>query len=145
MASRVIGSAIGVVAAPPDATWRALLAILPELEGLDRTMLEQLDEPRTFTVPIGQPPIGTALVDVDALRRKMSQTGQWWYQGVVTVTAHAEGSTVTRTINNVAPWWTGWLVPFVHHHDGIGLRAQHELLLRVLGERLGCRAYVLPD
>ena len=143
MFSRVIGSAAGIVAAPPEATWRALLAILPEVAGLDATMLGRLEEPRTFTVPIGQPPIGTAQVIVDPRRLEVSQKGQWWYQGVVMVTAHVNGSTVTRTINNVAPGWTGLLVPFVHRHDGGALQSQHAGLLRAIGERLGCRACVI--
>ena len=138
-----LGSVTGTVAAPPEAVWRALVEILPELAGLDRTMLVRLEEPRTFTVPIGEPPIGTAAVDVDPARCEVSQKGQWWYQGVVTVTPHTEGSTVTRTINNVAPGWTRWLVAFVQRHDARLLRLQHAALLRALGDQLGCRVSVV--
>ena len=145
MASSVVASVAGIVAAPPEVTWRALLTILPEVAGLDATMLGRLEEPRAFTVSIGQPPIGTAQVVVDPRRLEVSQKGQWWYQGVVMVTAHANGSTVTRTINNVASGWTGLLVPFVHRHDGGALQSQHAALLRAIGARLGCRAYVITD
>ena len=141
--STEVGSVTGSVAAPPDAVWRALIDILPELAGLDRSMLGQLEQPRSFTVSIGEPPVGTAAVAVDPQRREVSQKGQWWYQGVVTVAPYAEGSTVTRTINNVAPGLTRWLVPFVHRHDPHALKSQHAALLRAIGQRLGCRATLL--
>ena len=135
-----LGSVSGIVAAHPDDVWRALLAVLPELAGLDRTVLGQLTQRRTFTVPIGDPAVGTTTVDVDPQRREVSQKGQWWYQGVVAVAAHTDGSTITRTIINVAPGWRRWLVPFVHRHDAHALQSQHEALLRALGERLGACA-----
>ena len=141
--STQIGTVAGLVAAPPDAVWRALIEILPELAGLDRSMLGQLEQPRTYTVPIGDPPVGTATVAVDPQRREVSQKGQWWYQGVVTVAPYAEGSTVTRTINNVAPGLTRWLVPFVYRHDARALQSQHEALLRAVGDQLGCRVSVV--
>ena len=145
LVASVLGSVTGIVAATPDATWRALLAILPELGALDATTLGQLEQPRSFTVQIGHPTVATASVDVDPLRREVSQKGEWWYQGIVTVAPHAEGSSVTRMINNVAPGWTRWLVPFVHRHSDLAMRSQHEALLRALGARLGCRAALIAN
>ena len=33
--------------------------------------------------------------------------------------------------------------PFVHRHDGLALRSQHEVLLRAIGGRLGCRVSLI--
>jgi hypothetical protein len=108
----------GIVAAPVEATWVALLAVVPELQLL--------------------PPAAAVRTEVDVARHEVAQQGEWWYRGVVTVTAAASGSVVTRAIHNVAPGWSGWLVPFVHHHDEAAFRAAHEALLRAIAERLGC-------
>jgi hypothetical protein len=135
-------SVTGVVEAPVDAVWRALLGIAPEVAGLDVAALAALDAPRTFAVPLGQPPVSMTHVEVDPGRREISQQGGWWYRGAIVVTPHATGSQVTRSITNVASASTGWLVRFVHRHDPAAFHAGHVALLRALGERLACRATI---
>jgi hypothetical protein len=128
----------GVVAAPPAAVWPVLLTVLPELAGLPPDALIGLDAPRTFTVLLGSPPVATAQVAVDPLRHEVALQGEWWYRGVVAVNAAADGARITRSIHNVAPGWSGWLVPFVHRHDEQAFRTGHEALLRSIASRLAC-------
>jgi hypothetical protein len=127
----------GVVAAPPAAVWPVLLTVLPELAGLPPDALIGLDAPRTFTVPLGSPPVATAQVAVDPLR-EVAQQGEWWYRGFVALSAAPDGARITRSIHNVAPGWSGWLVPFVHRHDEQAFRTGHEALLRSVASRLSC-------
>ena len=131
-------SVTGVVAAPPAAVWPVLLTVLPELAGLPPDALIGLDAPRTFTVPLGSPPGATAQVAVDPLRHEVAQQGEWWYRGVVALSAVPDGARMTRSIHNVAPGWSGWLVPFVHRHDDRAFRTGHEALLRSVASRLAC-------
>lgn len=133
---RLLGSATGVLQAPLAETWRAMLSVLPELSGLDVGTIVRLDTPRTFIVPLGEPPVSQTRVDVDPIELRVSQTGQWWYCGVVKVTAHAAGTAVTRSVYNVAPGLSAWLVPFVHRHDQVALEFAHESFLRAIGEVL---------
>lgn len=137
-------SVTGVIEAPVDAVWRALLGILPEVAGMDLDTLVTLDASRTFDVPLGQPPVSLTHVEVDPVRREVSQQGGWWYRGAVAVTPHAKGSEVTRSITNVASPATGWLVRFVHRHDERAFRAAHEALLRAVANRLACEWSLSP-
>jgi hypothetical protein len=134
----------GVVEAPVDAVWPALLGVAPEVAGMDVAALAALDAPRTFAVPLGQPPVSMTHVAVDPVRREVSQQGGWWYRGAVAVTPHPDGSEVTRSITNVASPATGWLVRFVHRHDERAFRAAHEALLRAVASRLACRWTLSP-
>jgi hypothetical protein len=110
----------GIVDAPVEATWQALLAVAPELQ------------PASALLGIH--------TDVDPARHEIAQHGEWWYRGVVGVAGAARpgASEITRAIYNVAPRWSGWLVPFVHRFDARALRGAHDALLRAVAERLGC-------
>jgi hypothetical protein len=138
MVGTPLWSGTGIVAAPVLGTWRALIAIVPELSALDRDLVLRLDAPRTFTVRLGDPPVATTHVDVDPVRCEIGQQGGWWYRGAVRLTAHPDGSQVTRTISNIASARSAWLVRLVHRQDPAQLRAAHDALLAALGERLGC-------
>jgi hypothetical protein len=116
--ARAAYSISGIVEASVEPTWEALLAVVPELH-----------------VASTVPGIRT---DVDPVRPVVSQQGEWWYRGVVSVGDRGDRSEITRAIYNVAPGWTSWLVPFVHRHDAHAFRAGHEALLRALAQRLGC-------
>ena len=133
---RLLGSATGTLAAPPAETWRALLSVLPEVAGLDAELIAKLGAPRTFIVPLGDPPVSKTSVEVDPVDLQVSQAGQWWYCGVVKVTAHESGSAVTRFVFNIAPGLSTWLVPLVHRHDQAALELAHDALLRAIREQL---------
>jgi hypothetical protein len=128
-----------------DAAWEALLAVAPELSGQDASALFALTGPRVIPVPIGRPPVATMNVELDPAARSFAMQGGWWYRGVVSVTAHADGSLVRRAIYNIAPAPTRWLVAFVHRHDDGAFRREHGLLLAGLGARLSCPARLLEE
>lgn len=120
MSDRPLHAVSGTVDAPIEATWQALLAVVPELQ------------PGAVI-----PGIHT---DVDPARHEIAQQGEWWYRGVVSVAAAARPGTseVTRAIYNVAPGLSRWMVPLVHRHDARALRGSHDALLRAVAARLGC-------
>ena len=118
MPHRPLHAISGLVEAPVEATWPALLAVVPELQP-------------GATIP-------GIHTDVDPARHQIAQQGEWWYRGVVAVNAAPDGTRITRSIHNIAPGWSGWLVPFVHRHDEHAFRAAHEALLRGVASRLAC-------
>ena len=126
MPHRPLHAISGLVEAPVEATWPALLAVVPELQP-------------GATIP-------GIHTDVDPARHQIAQQGEWWYCGVVTVAAAARpgASEITRAIYNVAPAVSRWMVPFVHRHDARAMRGAHEALLRAVAHRLGC-GYVIGD
>jgi hypothetical protein len=135
----------GVVAAPRDAVWRALLSITPELAGQDVSQLSTGAKVYRFVAPLGEAAAGTVKVEVNPALRSIARQGQWWYRGVTSVDAATEGSEVGMRVFNVAPLITRWLVPFVHHHDAIGFRTQHQRLVEALGNHLECAGHLLPE
>ena len=134
----------GVVAAPPDAVWRALLSVTPELADQDVSQLSTGAQVYRFVVALGEPAAGTVQVEVNPALRSIARQGQWWYRGVTSVDAATEGSEVGMQVFNVAPFITRWLVPLVHHHDPIGFRTQHQRLVEGLGKLLGRAGHLLP-
>jgi hypothetical protein len=144
MVNRLLWSVTGIVAAPPAAVWPVLLTLLPEVAAMDVAALAALEAPRTFAVPLGQPPVSMTHVEVDPVRREVSQQGGWWYRGAVVVTPHPDGSQVTRSITNVASARSSWLVRFVQRHDEHAFLTAHEALLRSVASRLACQWSLSP-
>ena len=50
--------------------------------------------------------------------------------------ADEAGSAVTRSVYNIAPGLSAWLVPFVHRHDQAALESAHESFLRAIRDKL---------
>ncbi len=135
----------GIVDAPVEKTWEALISLSSELAGTDTSGLAHADGIQVVSVSIGQSGAITVNVEVDPQARTITMQGQWWYRGVTAVEAHGDGSLLIRRIYNIAPPLTGWMVPFVHKHDDAAFRAQHETFLQRIGVQLQCDTRLLPQ
>ncbi|SDM10612.1 hypothetical protein [Nonomuraea jiangxiensis] len=117
MRKRLLTEVEGVVAAPVERVWRALLD--------DRPAYEMTTELGDHTV---------------------AYQGGWWYRGEWSVTAHPEGARVVLRVYNVADR-LGWGVPLANRFFvGFGARTRQTFAegLTALGERLGCPSRLLP-
>lgn len=84
----------------------------------------------------------------DRDRRQLTQEGQWWYRGVTTVEPHEKGALVTHEVFNIARTarWGVRLVLLQYRLNGMLPKLKTGNLperLAELGERLGCRAYLI--
>jgi hypothetical protein len=132
-----------VVEAAPDAVADVLLDVRPGGRSPLATTgrIEETDSGDEFVLLHD----GSRLtVVLDRAARSVSQQGEWWYRGVTSVEPDPRGSQVVHRIFNVAQG-NGWAVRFVSRGP---LRAAPETFaeqVRELGERLGTKAWVVPD
>jgi hypothetical protein len=136
-------SASGVVEAPVNDVWQALLEADAALTPADRTAIAH-DRSGQFTKTTGQPGQGRIHVEVDSARRSIAIQGEWWYRGVHSVESHERGSLLTYRVYNVAPgigWWAAQFVQGAQHARTMD--GQVQVLLRAIGQKLGCDAYLI--
>ncbi|MEV4072484.1 hypothetical protein [Nonomuraea fuscirosea] len=113
MRKKFITEVSGVVAAPVDRVWRALLDDRPRYE-----MKTELGE------------------------HTVAYQGGWWYRGEWAVVADPEGTRVIHRVYDVAErlsWAVTLVNKFFHGFDEQTRRSFAEGLARI-GERLGCAA-----
>ena len=113
MRKKLITEVAGVVTAPVEQVWRALLGDRPAYE---------------LTTELGD--------------HTVAYQGGWWYRGEWSVTAHPEGARVVHRVYNVAAWLR-WGVPLANRFfigfDETTREAFAEGLARMAKE-LGCSA-----
>jgi hypothetical protein len=80
--TRPMWIARGVVAAPRDAVWRALLAATPQLRGQDVARLSAGHEVHRLVVSLGDPLAGTARVEVDSTACRFRMQHQRLIEGL---------------------------------------------------------------
>jgi len=129
-------TAAGVVEAPVEQVWEALLAINPYLSVDDRQAIEKESGPLRFTANVGYARI---VLEVDKQRHSITDQGEWWYRGTQSVEPHQRGSLLVYRVYNIAPAASRWLVPFVVRNFDAVTRERLQQTLRTLGERLHCR------
>jgi len=130
----------GVVEAPPEAVAAVLLDVRPG--GRSPMAATGTAEPAggdVFTVTRGGSKL-TMAVDREALM--VTVRGEWWYEGVTTVSSDERGALVTYRILNVAPGQR-WAVRFVSRGPLNAAPANFAADLAALGTELNCRAYPL--
>jgi hypothetical protein len=130
----------GVVEAPPDAVAGILLDVRPG--GRSPLAATGVADPAggdVFTVTKNGSKL-TVAVDRDALM--VTVKGEWWYQGVTTVTPDERGSLVVYRIFNVATG-QGWAVRFVSRGPLNAAPADFAAQLATLGTELHCKAYAV--
>src|SRR4051794_17145672 len=150
----VLSEHVGVVAAPVGQVRPVVLAVRAgEFSGADVPLVlgRQADRrvvvtggPDVFQASVAGVPL---TIEVDHDGGWVQASGQWWYCGRITVEEGASGETVVRRRTfNRATGLGGKLVPFT---VGRGHRRHGELALRDLlddlSQRLGCKAWMLPD
>jgi hypothetical protein len=91
---------------------------------------------------------GYAKQTMDRRQRRVVQEGHWWYRGVTSVAPHEKGSLVTHQVFNIARknrWMVkGVLLQYRLNGSLPKLKAGNlPERLAGLGERLGCKAYLI--
>jgi hypothetical protein len=130
----------GVVEAPPEAVAAILLDVRPGGRSpLATTGTAEPDRGDVFTVTRDGSKL-TVAVDREALM--VTVKGEWWFQGVTTVSNDERGALVSYRIFNVAPGQR-WAVRFVSRGPLNAAPADFAAQLAALGTELGCKAYPL--
>lgn len=133
--------ASGVVEAPVEKVWEALLSVSPFLSPTDRRKIANYNDVRPFTIAVGEPGEGRLNLEVDKQHYSFAVQGEWWYRGVHSVEPHTRGSLLVYRVYNVAPgasWWIAQLVQGRNHARDV--KKQFRKTLRAVGERLECDA-----
>jgi hypothetical protein len=130
----------GIVEAPPDAVAEILLDVRPGGRSpLAATGTAEPEQGDVFTLTVE----GSKLtVAVDREARMVTVKGEWWYQGVTTVSDDERGTLVRYRIFNVAPGQR-WAVRFVSRGPLNAAPGTFAAELAALGTELGCKAYPL--
>lgn len=134
-------SASGVVEAPVEEVWEALLNVSPFLSPTGWREMALQPDVQPFTIAVGEPGEGRLNLEVDKQHHSFAVQGEWWYRGVHSVEPHTRGSLLVYRVYNVAPgasWWLAQLVQGQNHARD--LKEQFRKTLRAVGERLGCDA-----
>jgi len=108
--------ATGVVEAPVDAVFAALLAFGPAA-GIQRD------------------PAATATVEVDPKEHSLAVQGNWWYRGVYTVRACPRGSLIEYRVHNVASRGR-WAVPLMQRRLPRQMDRDLAVLVQTIGRHL---------
>jgi hypothetical protein len=136
--------ATGVVQAPVDAVFAALLRVGPAAvthhdPAHDTNDRADSDSVLRYPAPIGDP-TDTVTVEVDQHRHTLAVQGHWWYRGVYTVRECPRGSLVEYRVHNVATRGR-WAVPLMQRRLPHHMRRDLAALLQIIGRHLDCPAY----
>jgi hypothetical protein len=135
--------ATGMVEAPVNAVFAALLAAGPAAGAHNTNAFGDSDAVLRYQAPIGNPPY-TATVEVDQKRHTLAIQGHWWYRGVYTVREDPRGSVVEYRVHNVATRGR-WAVPLMQRRLPRDMRRDLAALLQTIGRHLDCPAYPSAD
>jgi hypothetical protein len=136
----------GVVDAPPDRVWQALLGSNPNLSRADKEAIARQPEKASqlYTITKGEPGEGKIYIEVDKRTRSLAIQGEWWYRGVYSVQPRGKGSLLAYTIRNVAPGSSRWMANLVQGPQAArGMKGQLRDLLNAIGERLGVATHLV--
>jgi hypothetical protein len=130
-----------VVEAAPDTVADVLLDVRP---GGRSPLAEpgEIDETDTGDAFVLVREGSRITVEVDRAARSVALQGEWWYRGVTSVEPDSRGSQVVHRVFNVAEG-NGWAVRFVSRGPLRAAPGRFAEEVRLLGERLGVKAWVL--
>ena len=136
---------IGLIEAPVEQVWDALLQVSPLLAHVDHQAVTQGPAVQHLNTTFGEPAIARISVDIDRHQHVLATQGEWWYRGVYTIELHPRGSLLAYRVYNVAPPGSRWLVPFVTRQYPAALQASFQQVLQALGECLSCSAVLIAN
>lgn len=142
--SRAGWTATGIVEAPVEQVWQALLEFSPYLSAADRRAITSTSGPQVFSASRGQPEAGRVHIEADKKQHRLVVKGEWWYCGVHSVEPHPRGSLLAYRIYNVAPGLGWWLAQLMQGPQAASkIRGELQTLLTTIGQRLGCKVAIL--
>jgi hypothetical protein len=135
--------ASGVVEAPVQAVFAALLAVGPAAGAHPNPALADPDGVLRYEVPVGDAG-HTVFVEVDPNQHTLAVQGHWWYRGVHTVRECPQGSLIEYRVHNVATR-ARWAVPLMQRRLPERIRRDLAAVLQAVGRHLNCPAYANLD
>jgi hypothetical protein len=140
--------ATGVVEAPVQAVFSALLAVGPAASPHHNPVHNtnapaDSDGVLRYHAPIGDH-AHTVTVEVDQNRHTLAIQGHWWYRGVYTVRECPRGSLLEYRVHNVATRGR-WAVPLMQRRLPHHMRRDLAALLQTIGQHLDRPAYSTPE
>ena len=139
--------ATGVVEAPVDAVFAALLASGPAA-GTQHNPPGAATGPGADRVLRYRAPVGdsgyVAAIEVDPKEHSLAVQGNWWYRGVYTVRACPQGSLIEYRVHNAASRGR-WAVPLMQRRLPRQMDRDLAALLQTIGRHLGRPAYPNPE
>jgi hypothetical protein len=131
----------GVVEAPPEAVFAALLDVGP-IAGAHREPDTSTDAGgvQRYRASIGEP-ASTVNVEVDQREHMLAVQGNWWYCGVYTVRPCPDGSRLEYRVHNVATYLR-WAVPLMQRRLPRQMHDDLAALLQTIGRHLNCAAHL---
>jgi hypothetical protein len=138
--------ATGVVEAPVDAVFAALLASGPvgRQHNLPGTATgADNDRVLRYRAPVGDSGY-VAAIEVDPKEHSLAVQGNWWYRGVYTVRACPQGSLIEYRVHNAASRGR-WAVPLMQRRLPRQMDRDLAALLQTIGRHLDRPAYPNPD
>jgi hypothetical protein len=140
--------ATGVVEAPVNAVFAALLAVGPVAgahhnPAHNTNASEDSDAVLRYQTPIGNPP-HTATIEVDQKRHTLAIQGHWWYRGVYTVREDPRGSLIEYRVYNIATLGR-WAVPLMQRRLPHDMRRDLATLLQTIARHLDRPAHPSAD
>jgi hypothetical protein len=134
----------GVVEAPVDKVWQALLAVHSRLNPALRSEIDRARSNAPYKTIVGTPGAGKVTIEVDKKEHSIAIEGEWWYRGVHSVEPHERGSLVFYSVYNIAPGLGHWAAQLVQGPQH-AREMEDELtrFLKAIGARLGCAVEVI--
>lgn len=136
-------SVSGLLEAPHDQVWEALLGALPMFSSETRHELAREGSPDVLKMRVANPLGGHIQLEVEKRQHRVAIQGEWWYRGVYSLTPHPQGCLLVYQVYNVAPgmsWWLAQVVQGPQHARK--METELQALLRTIGDTLGCRGAV---
>jgi len=128
----------GVVEAPVDAVFAALLAVGPaagtEHNTPDAGTGTDGDQILRYRAAVGGSGY-LATIEVDPKKHSLAVQGNWWYRGVYTVRACPSGSLIEYRVHNVAVRGR-WVVPLMQRRLPQQMDRDLAALLQTIGRHL---------
>jgi hypothetical protein len=138
-------SVSGIVEAPVDKVWEALVDVTPGLPPTVKDAIAHQDETRPFTTTVGKPGESRIKIEVEKQQHSIAIEGEWWYRGVYSVETHQKGSLLVYSVYNIAPGSTRWMAQLVQGpQHARTMNQQLEDLLKTIGSKLHCAVYLNP-
>jgi hypothetical protein len=139
---RAAAEASGVIFAPINEAWQALIDSLPLLASTDKQNIKNMTSPTAFTITYGRENESKLHVEVDQERHYVALQGEWWYRGVYILSPHERGCMLQHQVYNVAGSFSRWMVPLMNSKLDVQTKDEARRVLNEIGKHLKCETFI---
>jgi hypothetical protein len=125
----------GVVEAPLEKTWEALLETYPNISEQDKNAIKHSSQ--LFKTTRGKSGEGKIYLEIDPSQHRIAVQGEWWYRGVHRLEPHPRGTLLLYSVYNIAPPMSKWIASLVQGPEHARtMKAQLQESLEAMGKQL---------